>query len=82
MTGLNTQQSLGNDQYPKSITESNNVLNNHRFEVTNKPNSHKKPGDHNKEREQKDAGKEDVGVTLSFALLEGKCYSCRRAGHK
>ena len=38
MTGLNTQQSLGNDQYPKTITESNNVLSNHRFDVTNKSN--------------------------------------------
>ena len=81
MTGLNTQQSLGNDQYPKSITESNNVLSNHRFDVTNKAN-YKKPGDNNKEREHKDAGKEDEDVNLSFAQLEGKCYCCGRAGHK
>jgi hypothetical protein len=26
LTGLSTQQSLGNDQYPKIITEANNVL--------------------------------------------------------
>jgi hypothetical protein len=26
LTGLNTQQSLGNNQYPKSVTEANNVL--------------------------------------------------------
>jgi hypothetical protein len=81
MTGLNTQQSLGNDQYPKSITESNNVLSNHRFDVTNKAN-YKKPGEDNKEREQKDAGKEDEDVNLSFAQLEGKCYCCGKAGHK
>ena len=66
MTGLNIQQSLGNDQYPNSITKSNNVLSNHRFNVTNKPNNHKKPGDHNKDREQKDAGNEDEDVNLSF----------------
>jgi hypothetical protein len=29
---LNTQQSLGNNQYPKSVTEVNNVLNNHKFD--------------------------------------------------
>jgi len=80
MTGLNTQQSLGNDQYPKTITESNNVLSNHRFDVTNKAN-YKKPGDNNKEREHKDAGKEDEDVNLSFAQLEGKCYCCGKAGH-
>ena len=33
LSGLNTQQSLGNNQYPKSITESNNVLSNYRFDV-------------------------------------------------
>jgi hypothetical protein len=31
MTGLNTQQSLENNQYPKTISESNNVLSNHRL---------------------------------------------------
>jgi hypothetical protein len=81
MTGLNTQQSLGNDQYPKTITESNNVLSNHRFFVTNK-SVYKKPGDNDKERKQKDAGKEDEDVNLSFAQLEGKCYCCGKAGHK
>ena len=70
MTGLNTQQSLGNDQYPKSITKSNNVLSNHRFDITNKSN-YKKPGDNDKERKQKDVGKEDEDVNLSFARLEG-----------
>jgi hypothetical protein len=32
LTGLNTQKSLGNDQYRKSITEANNVLSNHKFD--------------------------------------------------
>ena len=32
----NTQQSLGNNQYPKSITESNNVLCNHKLHMTQK----------------------------------------------
>lgn len=31
---LNIQQSLGNDQYPRSITEANNVLGNHRFDIS------------------------------------------------
>ena len=82
MTRLNTDQSIGNDQYSKSITKSNNVLSNHWFDITNKPNSHKKPGDRNKDREQKDAVKKDEDVNLSFAQLEGKCYCCKRAGPK
>jgi len=32
MKGLNTQKSLGNNQYPKTITEANNVFSNHRFD--------------------------------------------------
>jgi hypothetical protein len=32
LTGLHTQTSLKNDQYPKTITEANNDLSNHRFD--------------------------------------------------
>jgi hypothetical protein len=43
LTGLNTQQSLGNDQYPNSITKANNVLSNHRFDTNPKSsNANKK----------------------------------------
>jgi hypothetical protein len=34
INGLQTQQSLKNNQYPKTVTEANNVLNNHRFDKT------------------------------------------------
>lgn len=81
LTGLNTQQSLGNDQYPKSITESNNVLSNHRFDATNKASGKKNTAD-NKSKEQKEGVKEDDEVNLSFAQLEGKCYCCGKVGHK
>ena len=47
MTGLQTQQSLKNDQYPKTITEANNVLSKHRFD-----NSGKKTND-NKTKQNK-----------------------------
>ena len=69
-----TQHSLGNVHYTKSITESSNVLRNHRFYVTTKTSCHHNPGDHNNGREIKDAGKEEEDVNLSFAQLEGKCY--------
>ena len=38
MTGLQTQQSLKNNQYPETITEANNVLSNHRFDISGKKN--------------------------------------------
>jgi hypothetical protein len=33
LTNLNSQKSLGNDQYPKTIVETNNVLSNHKLDV-------------------------------------------------
>ena len=32
LSGLITQQSLKNDQYPRTITEANNMLSNHKFD--------------------------------------------------
>jgi hypothetical protein len=32
LQGLNTQQSLHNDQYPKTVIDANNVLSNHKFD--------------------------------------------------
>jgi len=36
LNGLQTQQSLGNNQYPMNITEANNVLSSHRFDNAGK----------------------------------------------
>jgi hypothetical protein len=43
LRGLNSQKSLGHDQYPRSISEANNVLSNHNFDEsrTNKTNHNK-----------------------------------------
>ena len=77
--GLVTQKSLKNDQYPKTITEANNVLSNHRFD-TPKISS----------RFQQSKGSSDIGrrepeaekINLSFAQMDGKCYCCGKPGHK
>jgi hypothetical protein len=37
LTGLNTQQSLGNDQYPRTVIEASNVLSNHKLDTALKP---------------------------------------------
>ena len=34
VTGLDSQHSLSNDQYPKTMSETTNVLSNHRFDQT------------------------------------------------
>ena len=50
LTGLQTQQSLKNNQYPKTITEANNVLSNHHFDKTY--NANKRQQQDNKSKEQ------------------------------
>jgi hypothetical protein len=82
---LNTQQSLGNDEYPRTITKANNVLSNHKFNIVpTQANSTSKKIDGNKSS-KKDKDDEDKGedeINLSFAQMEGKCYCCGKPGHK
>jgi hypothetical protein len=82
LTGLNTQQSLGNNQYPKSVTEANNVLSNHKLDNSAK---FKKENEYTKSKQkfkkEREKAKEQE-VTLSFAQMEGKCYCCGKPGHQ
>jgi hypothetical protein len=79
ISNLNSQKSLGNDQYPRTIVETNNVLSNHKFDIT----KIKKPDQkhHNKSKPKEDKDDEEV-TPLSFAQMEGKCYCCGKPGHK
>jgi hypothetical protein len=82
LTGLNTQQLLGNSQYPTTLTEANNVLSNHGFDNVNASSSDesKKEEKDNKEKESKEQQNEK-SPELSFAQMEGKCYCCGKGGH-
>ena len=71
LKGLNEQKLLGNDQYPRSISEMINVLSNHRFD-NKKRNINRK--DSEKEKEEIPPIEEEESLTWSFAQLEGKCY--------
>ena len=82
LTGLHTQQSLNNDQYPRTITDANNVLSNHRFDNVKFNKSRQKDGDKDRNEQVKSKPKEEQDITLSFAQLEGKCYCCGKLGHK
>jgi hypothetical protein len=78
LTSLITQQSLRNDQYPKTISEANNVLSNHKFDITkfdnkNPNNNGNIPAKHEPEQDK---------INLSFVQLEGKCFCCGKMGHK
>ena len=78
LSGLDTQNSLGNDQYPKTVSEANSVLSNHQFD-TNKSLT-KTTNKHSGEQTKQEPEQEKIN--LSFAQLEGKCYCCGKAGHK
>ena len=73
MAGLITQQSLGNDQYPRTITEATSVLSSHRFDYST-PKS-KNPNN----KKEKPMPQEQIN--LSFAQVEGRCYYCGKEGH-
>ena len=80
LKNLNSQRSLKNDQFPKTIVDGNSVLSNHEFdkdfEKNKKFNKHKK-----KKHKDDDEGKEET-ATLSFAQLEFSCWCCGKKGHK
>jgi hypothetical protein len=90
LKGLNAQQSLGNNQYPTTITKASEVLSEHPFDKqsTKSRNTNNNNSNRNgeKSRSGNDASKtqeEDVDLTnLSFAQMEGKCYKCGKPGHK
>jgi hypothetical protein len=80
LTNLNSQKSLGNDQYPKTLIETNNVLGSHRFDANE---THKKMGQPRKEETNLSKEQDQDKIPpLSFAQMEGKCYCCGKPGHK
>jgi len=71
------EKSLGSDQYPKTIAETNNILINHQFDVvTNKMYVKQTYQESTKDNEGNEPPK------LTFAQMEGKCYCCGKGGHK
>ena len=69
------QKSLGNDQYPRTITE---VLSNNDFDNKNAKTTKTKSPTKQTTRQWK--SKNDELPKLSFTQLEGKCYCCGRQG--
>ena len=82
LKNLNSQKSLGNDQYPKTIVEANNVMSNHKFDnaKSNNQQEKKKQTDRNQNKDKKE--EEEEPITFSFMQMEGKCYCCGKQGHK
>ena len=74
--------SLGNDQYPKTLIEANNVLSNHKFDDAyyKQNSSSRKVNEVNNSDNRSNT--DDTSPPLSFAQMEGKCYCCGKPGHK
>jgi hypothetical protein len=81
LNNLNSQNSLGNDQFLRTIVETNKVLSNHKFDVVKKKqenhNTH-----HPRANPHKNKEKEEESTPLLFAQMKGRCYCCGRPGHK
>ena len=78
LNNLKQQQSLKHDQYPKTVSDALNLLNNHKLD-----NIGKKYNEKTKENEEKIKIEEENNIPeLSFAQLEGRCYCCGKVGHK
>ena len=84
LKNLNSQKSLGNDQYPKTITEANNVLSNHRFDNmnSNSRDNKKSKDNRNKNSDKRNDKEQEDSPSLSFTQLEGKFYWCGKPGHR
>jgi hypothetical protein len=78
LIGLNTQQSLGNEQYPRTVIDANNVFSNHRFDFTKQIS--KNQNQNNNKHLKKDQAQEKIN--LPFAQIDGKCYCCGKPRHK
>ena len=71
--GFVSQYSLGNDQYPKTITTAIDVLSNHRLGGTNYEKRNRERAVQEKEEEKP--------VETSFAQRKILCYCCGAEGH-
>jgi hypothetical protein len=76
LTQLQTQFSLGNNQYPQTIADANNLLSNHKFDHASK---NRQLMTRNESINENNVGE---NPELSFSQLKGKCYCCGKTGHK
>jgi hypothetical protein len=81
LKNLNSQKSLGNDQFPRTIVKTNNVLSNHKFNVIKKKQENNNTH-HQRANPHKNKEKDKESTPLLFVQMEGRCYCCGRPEHK
>ena len=87
LSGLATQYSLGQDQYPQTVEKATNMLSNHKFDQVYYDNKKKRSqgsNNNNGQQHQADRQRHNEGndTPLSFAQMENRCYCCGSPGHK
>ena len=80
IAGLESQHSLGNDQYPKTLVDAQSVLQNTPIDKEYKQKKKKK---HDQKPEAKSQNNESEDTPkLSFAQLKQSCWCCGASNHK
>ena len=79
LSGLSTQHSLQNDQYPRTMSQASNVLSNHKHDEASKRRNRNDRDNKNDTTNEEDKEQE---MPLSFAQIEGRCYCCGSKDHK
>jgi hypothetical protein len=77
LSGLHSQFSLGNDQYPRTLNDAHNVISAHRWDPEYKKKAQRKKD----EQGRKYNNDKDKVPELSFAQMKNVCYCCGK-NHK
>ena len=77
MTGWRSQFSMGNDQYPQTLSKATDILSNHKYD--NAKEQKKKP---NQPRNDEQSGGTPGTIETSFTQGNARtCYCCGETGH-
>jgi len=82
LTGLRSQYSLENDQYPKSVNSATDILSNHRHDNQNKQRGSSEyitKCENNVEKDDKNITTNETSFAQSTTP---NCYCCGKTGHK
>ena len=74
---------MGNNQHPKSIATTTNILANHKFVNCNpKKRNKSKPGNDSRHKKDEDKDKKEMLNEQSFTQEKVMCHCCGKDNHK
>lgn len=89
LQSLASQQSLKNDQYPKTMVDATQALSNHKLDNAGKKKENSKKNDDSRQQNESSTQSTQQSTSsstpdvpaLSFAQLENRCHVCGGKGH-